>query len=436
VCTSRKTKQQCALKTIPKRRKVYVEMMRKEIDLIRSLRHPNIIKLVDAFEEERVVHMVFEMCTGGELFEPIEDRRVRFSERQASRIMRKIFEVVRYLHTRNIVHRDLKPENVLFERPGLDSDIKVIDFGLATLLQPGRTLRDHVGTPYYIAPEVLERHYGAECDLWSCGVILFTLLASYPPFYGENEAEIYERVRVARVDLESDAWSRRSHEVRDLIQQLLRRFPAERLSVEAALTHRWIVHEGECSEDMSLQRTFARVFARLRRVAGSAALKRLALFTMASRMAPQETAREQALFVQLDRDSDGAVGVEDLRGLLATRGAEIPIEEIEAMVDALDIDRDGKVGVVEITAALMSRLVYLRADNIRQVFDDLDKSEDGILSLDDLAAAVPKAPDPRAFAEELLESGDLDQDHHGGGKGYVTFPDLVRIVVGNERETY
>jgi Protein kinase domain len=142
-----------AVKTVPKKRAIYVEMLRNEIEILKGLDHTNVIRLYDAFEDEKQVHLIFELCTGGELFDPIADPNFRFTERQASRIVRKLLDTVKHIHAESIVHRDLKPENMLLSQPGIDAELKVIDFGLASHIEPGEVLNKHVGTPYYIAPE-------------------------------------------------------------------------------------------------------------------------------------------------------------------------------------------------------------------------------------------------------------------------------------------
>lgn len=143
-----------AVKTVPKKRAIYVEMLRNEIEILRGLEgHANVIRLYDAFEDEKQVHFIFELCTGGELFDPIADPNFRFTERQASRLVRKLLDTVRHIHGESIIHRDLKPENMLLSQPGIDAELKVIDFGLASRVEPGEVLNKHVGTPYYIAPE-------------------------------------------------------------------------------------------------------------------------------------------------------------------------------------------------------------------------------------------------------------------------------------------
>lgn len=242
-----------AVKTVPKRRAVYVEMLRGEVAILKALDHENIIKLYDEFEDEAQVHLVFELCSGGELFDPISDAHFRFSERQASRLVRKLLSTVAYIHERNIVHRDLKPENMLLasKAQGVESELRVIDFGLATPIRAGEVLNKHVGTPYYIAPEVLEKRYGKECDVWSAGVITFTLLCGYPPFWGDSEREIYGRVRRGAYAFDGPDWAARSAYSKDLISRMLVMSPERRIGVDAALRHRWIVHEGEVLEGRS-----------------------------------------------------------------------------------------------------------------------------------------------------------------------------------------
>ena len=227
---------------------------------------------------------VFELCEGGELFEPIADPNFRFSERQAARIVRcsrpvarnrppqrptttslpnkcawqirSTLEAIKYLHDHNIVHRDLKPENILLKQRGIDSELRVrpgetinvqlllhfprnyltescrgaqmIDFGLATYMEEDEILTRHVGTPYYIAPEVLERNYGRECDMWSLGVILFTILCGLPPFWGDTEREIYRRIRAGRVSFQGPEWELRSNDSKDFVRRLLDKNPRRR----------------------------------------------------------------------------------------------------------------------------------------------------------------------------------------------------------------
>uniref|UniRef100_K3WYN0 Protein kinase domain-containing protein n=1 Tax=Globisporangium ultimum (strain ATCC 200006 / CBS 805.95 / DAOM BR144) TaxID=431595 RepID=K3WYN0_GLOUD len=207
-----------AIKTIPKAKVSRPETMRREISILRNLDHPNIIKLYDVFEGNRHLHLVTELCTGGELFDRIIARG-HYSEADAAVLVRKICDAVKHCHDRDICHRDLKPENFLFETPAEDAELKVIDFGLSRMddgLSAG-VMTTRVGTPYYIAPEVLGRHYDKSCDLWSIGVITYILLCGYPPFYGDTDPEIFASVRAGRYDFDSPEWTQVSNEAKDLI---------------------------------------------------------------------------------------------------------------------------------------------------------------------------------------------------------------------------
>ena len=179
--------------------KAQAQKMLSEVDILRQLvtttqDHPNIIKIVGVMETSRAYHIITELCTGGELFDRIVSRK-HLSEALAASYLRQILSAVAYCHDRGIVHRDLKPENLLLENPSDEAQLKVIDFGTSCRVHPGLSFSTVTGTPYYIAPEILQGKYTEKCDIWSCGVILFILLCGSPPFPGRNDTEILGRVR-------------------------------------------------------------------------------------------------------------------------------------------------------------------------------------------------------------------------------------------------
>ena len=188
-CMDRQTKEWYAIKSIRKSKVGRVDVLKREIDILKEVHHPNIIQLVEVHEDEKYLHLVTELCTGGELFDRIiaktESPEGHFSERDAAKIVRCILDAIAYCHdVKGIVHRDLKPENFLFKDPSENAPIKIIDFGLSRYeTQVGTMMKTKVGTPYYVAPEVLGREYTKSCDIWSIGVIAYILLCGYPPFY-------------------------------------------------------------------------------------------------------------------------------------------------------------------------------------------------------------------------------------------------------------
>lgn len=160
-----------------------------EIEILKQLDHPNILKLFEFFQDQKRFFLVTEFCNGGELFDKIAEEQY-FSETDAAKIIKQILSAVNYCHQRSIVHRDLKPENILLNRDLNDPKITIIDFGTSGVFDPDQKMQQKYGTPYYIAPEVLGNSYDEKCDLWSIGVILYILLCGYPPFNGANDEQI------------------------------------------------------------------------------------------------------------------------------------------------------------------------------------------------------------------------------------------------------
>ena len=211
-----------------------------EINILRTLDHPNILKIFEFYSNKESYSIVTELCSGGELFQEIVDKGP-FNENYSAYVMFQILSAINYCHNMKIVHRDLKPENILI----VDRDknnyprVKICDFGTSKMFEKGAIQRKLVGSSYYIAPEVLKKHYDEKCDLWSCGVILYILLSGRPPFGGENDKEIMERVSIGKYDLQSSPFNKLTEDCIDLLTKLLTRDPKQRISAQEALAHNW-----------------------------------------------------------------------------------------------------------------------------------------------------------------------------------------------------
>lgn len=203
---------------------------------MKSVDHPNIIKLYDVYEDPKFLHIVQEYCSGGELFEKIIDRG-NYTENEASSLMYKLFHAINHLHSQNICHRDIKPENILYKSKDTNSDIKLIDFGLSYKFGEAEEMHTIVGTSYYVAPEVLEKCYGIECDIWSLGIILYLLLAGKPPFAGSDKNDMFNKIQRCEYSMEDEVWQSVSAEAKDIIGKLICRNPKDRLTAAQAMEH-------------------------------------------------------------------------------------------------------------------------------------------------------------------------------------------------------
>ncbi|KAJ0772200.1 putative protein kinase CAMK-CDPK family [Helianthus annuus] len=237
-CSDKLTGELLACKSISKNRLVTDEDVRSiklEIEIMTRLSgHPNVVDLKAVYEEEGYVHLVMELCAGGELFHQLEQQG-RFSESEARVLFRELMQVVRFCHDKGVVHRDLKPENILLATKASSSQIKLADFGLATYIKPGQRLHGTVGSPFYIAPEVLAGGYNQAADVWSAGVILYILLSGKPPFWGKTKSRIFDAVRAANLRFQSDPWNGISDSAKELIRGMLDTDPSVRLTAQQVL---------------------------------------------------------------------------------------------------------------------------------------------------------------------------------------------------------
>ncbi|CAH9121669.1 unnamed protein product [Cuscuta epithymum] len=243
LCSDKLTGEVLACKSIAKSRLVSQEDVRSiklEIEIMSMVYgHPNVVDLRAVYEEEDFVHIVMELCAGGELFHQLE-KHGKFSEGEARVVFRHLMQAVMYCHDKGIVHRDLKPENILLATRASSSPIKLADFGLATFIKPGESLRGTVGSPFYIAPEVLKGGYNEAADIWSAGVILYILLSGIPPFWGKTKSKIFDAVRAADLRFPSDPWDSISCSAKELIKGMLCTDPCHRLTAQQILGHSWV----------------------------------------------------------------------------------------------------------------------------------------------------------------------------------------------------
>ncbi|XP_078129500.1 calcium/calmodulin-dependent protein kinase type II subunit gamma isoform X3 [Sander vitreus] len=232
------------------------QKLEREARICRLLKHPNIVRLHDSISEEGFHYLVFDLVTGGELFEDIVAREY-YSEADASHCINQILESVSHIHQHDIVHRDLKPENLLLASKMKGAAVKLADFGLAIEVQGDQQAWfGFAGTPGYLSPEVLRKDpYGKPVDIWACGVILYILLVGYPPFWDEDQHKLYQQIKAGAYDFPSPEWDTVTPEAKNLINQMLTINPAKRITADQAIMHPWVCQRSTVASMMHRQET-------------------------------------------------------------------------------------------------------------------------------------------------------------------------------------
>ncbi|XP_059489093.1 calcium/calmodulin-dependent protein kinase type II alpha chain isoform X3 [Neocloeon triangulifer] len=232
------------------------QKLEREARICRKLQHPNIVRLHDSIQEENFHYLVFDLVTGGELFEDIVAREF-YSEADASHCIQQILESVNHCHQNGVVHRDLKPENLLLASKAKGAAVKLADFGLAIEVSGDQQAWfGFAGTPGYLSPEVLKKEpYGKPVDIWACGVILYILLVGYPPFWDEDQHRLYAQIKAGAYDYPSPEWDTVTPEAKNLINQMLTVNPAKRITASEALKHPWICQRERVASVVHRQET-------------------------------------------------------------------------------------------------------------------------------------------------------------------------------------
>ncbi|KAK9270981.1 hypothetical protein L1049_026569 [Liquidambar formosana] len=425
LCTEKATGRKYACKSISRRKLVKdkdIEDMRREVLMLQHLTgQPNIVEFKGAYEDKDNVHLVMELCSGGELFDRITQKG-SFSEQQAADIFRQIVNVVHVCHFMGVMHRDLKPENFLFVSKDENAQLKATDFGLSVFIEEGKMYRDLVGSAYYVAPEVLNRNYGKEMDVWSAGVILYILLSGYPPFWAETEKGIFDAILAGKLDFQSSPWPTISDAAKDLIKKMLTENPKKRITAAQVLEHSWI-KEGKASD----KPIDSAVLIRMKQFRAMNKLKKLALKIIAEKLEEEEAEEIKGLkemFRNMDTDGSGTITHEELKIGLSRLGSKLSENEIKQLMDAADVDSSGSIEYIEFITATMHRHRLEKEENLRKAFRYFDKDDNGFITREELRQAMTKyGMGDEATIDEVIEDVDTDRD---GRINYEEFVTMMR----------
>ncbi|KAJ6698485.1 CALCIUM-DEPENDENT PROTEIN KINASE 2 [Salix purpurea] len=421
LCVEKATGKEYACKSIAKRNLLTaddVEDVRREIQIMHHLAgHPNVVSINGAYEDEVAVHVVMELCAGGELFDRIT-KRGHYTEKKAAKLTRTIVGVIEACHSLGVMHRDLKPENFLFVNEREDSPLKAIDFGLSEFFKPGESLNDVVGSPYYVAPEVLRKLYGPEADVWSAGVMVYILLCGVPPFWAEKEHDVFREVLYGHLNFTSKPWPKVSASAKDLIRRMLVRDPKKRLTAHEVLCHPWVRDDG-VAPDKPLDPA---VLSRLKQFSAMNKIKKLALRIIAENLSEEEIAGLKEMFKMIDTDNSGQITFEELKVGLRRFGATLTEAEIYSLLRAADVDNSGTIDYKEFIAATLHLHKVEKEDHLFAAFSYFDKDDSGYITIDELQQACNEFGMDDVHLEEMIQEVDQDND------GRIDYNEFVAMM--------
>lgn len=400
------------------------EDFRHEVNTVRALDHPNVMKIYEFFEDKKNFYLVMELYSGGELFDEIM-KRTYFSEPDAVPVMEQCLSGICYLHSVGVIHRDLKPENLLLSTDQADASIKIVDFGMATM-GATKVTQARVGTAYYIAPEVIDPQkfgggsYDEKCDVWSLGVILYILLTGTPPFWGENDDDILNQIIAKnKLVLEAQYENTLSADAQDLLRKMLVWDPKKRLSASECLNHRWIKNGSKVGVLNRDDKVAANCLANMRKFHSNQKLAQAALLFMGSKLTTMEETEElTTVFKKIDKDGNGKLDRDELiQGYsLFAKGGSLTKKEIAESVDAIlaaiDFDGNGYIEFSEFVSVAMNRTDLLTETRLKAAFNMFDQDGSGAIAAEELRVLLGDVDDSvwNEILAEVDENGDGEVD--------------------------
>ncbi len=424
----------CAMKIINKSYNCSPEDEKEiinEINILRSMDHPNVLKIFEFYSNKQSYSIVTELCPGGELFQQIIDKGP-FNEQYSAYIMYQLFSAVNYCHKMNIIHRDLKPENILIVSK--DSNgypyIKVCDFGTSKIVEKGAVQRKLVGSSYYIAPEVLKKHYNEKCDVWSCGVIMYILLSARPPFGGQDDNDIMERVATGVYDLESAPFDKLSSSALDLIRKLLTMDVKSRISAEEALNHPWFKENKsqELYNRINNESTIKTLIENLKNYRRTSVIQETALAYLVHHF-PQvkDVINSCKLFNQMDKSGDGKITKAELiKGLSERYKSKTLEQDVEEIYKNLDMDNNGYIGYEEFVRAAVSKEYFVKDNVLRFAFRYFDKDDSGAITFDEIEELFTQSIPDKNKVHETLRTIIQEVDRNNDDK--ITFEEFSIVM--------
>jgi calcium-dependent protein kinase len=377
-----------------------------EVEILKKIDHPNVMKVFELYEDTTSFHLVTEFVEGGPLFEMLEEFK-QLPEQVASDFTRQLLAAVAYCHSNGIVHRDLKLENVLLDSRSFKASIKVIDFGLSTLLTSNQRLTQQLGSAYYMAPEVFDGDYDEKCDIWSCGVLVFAMLSGKLPFTGFSTREVMYKVKEGNPSFSLPAWAGISREAAAFTKRLLCSDPELRMNAAAALQDPWLTSRVTTKEVELMTLTSLSSFPTTEK------LQHAVLTVIASHLGKTEEANQlRQEFSSIDKNSDGRLSKEEICAAYAVHGNTLTLQEVCRILDQIDIDGSGFIDFTEFLMACMRSDNFTSEANLKYAFKLFDIDNSQTISAAEIRRVLGREVEAseQVWSEILMK---VDKNHDG-----------------------
>ena len=427
---------QFAMKIIEKNPFIDVDQIVNEINILKQLDHPNILKILEFHLTEDKFYIITDYLPEGELYDEIDKKSI-FSEREASYIIYQVLSAIRYCHKMRVVHRDVKPENIMImgRENGL-LHVKLIDFGTAKLFNERYKNKAVVGSSYYIAPEVIKGKYDEACDLWSIGVIMYILLTGSPPFNGDNEDEIIKSILIGKYDTTLDTYKTLSNNAKDLITKLLTFNPAERITAKDALMHPWF-KTAEFTNSYKINSINAQssqaMIKNLENYKSNNIIKCAVLaYLVHQNINIRECVNASKLFTEIDLNKDGKLEKNELEYAI-TKYCGFNNNQAKLKVDTIfkniDTDNNGYIESEEFIRACINPQIFASNNYLRFAFNYFDNDKDGTISIQEIENKFyqnlkNQNDENRRKLRVMFDQIDTNKD------GFISFEEFSNMIKG------
>ena len=397
-----------------------------EIAILKTVDHPNIIKLFDCYYDNNYYYMVEEYCSGGDLFDYIQKVK-NFSEKIAATIFNQLLSAINHLHKKNIVHRDIKPENIVFiplkeKKNKNDIFIKLIDFGTSVSIKNKMNLHEELGTIYYIAPEVFKSNYNEKADIWSCGIILYTMLCGHPPFLGNDEESIKNKILNCKVEYPENEFCHISKSAIEFLDLLLEINPKKRISAEEALKNEWLYKMLNSEENDNILNKA--IIENLIKFSSSVSLQKATLSFLANQISMNEEIEKlKKEFDKIDVNKDGEISLDEL--ILCLKTLYPPEEAKKRAIDIfreIDFNNDGSINFSEFLTVNLQKEKLLNEDMLRKAFNLFDIDGNGYITIDELKETLNLNLNNQLDWKDLV--GEVDKD----GDNQINFEEFKEMM--------